>query len=359
MLTEHQLNTLTDQVSHIYRAYQNRVIVEIARRLARLREQLQIDISDYALKQVEIANAQAEREMHVVMEKAAQLSLAADEKIYREAGYDSKPSPSPWIVALLLMGAHRTVALLRGLAGTSSASAQQTFEAAASIIGSEYNFDLALKRAVHYTAQRGLTTTSGARVESFDSAMQRTILTGINSTTGQLQLARMVELNVDLVEVSAHAGARNKGSGPANHEGWQGKIYSRTGNGYPDFVEHTGYGTGEGLLGWNCRHSFWPFVPGVTEKYSQAQLDTFARKQVTLDGKLVGQYDATQKQRYIERRIRYWKEQRDAMNAAGLDTSYETGKVRQWQEIARKFSEQTDMPRQRGREMTFLTPWTR
>ncbi|MCQ4735464.1 MAG: phage minor capsid protein [Anaerotruncus colihominis] len=27
------------------------------------------------------------------------------------------------------------------------------------------------------------------------------------------------------MEVSAHGGARNKGTGPANHESWQGKVY--------------------------------------------------------------------------------------------------------------------------------------
>lgn len=30
---------------------------------------------------------------------------------------------------------------------------------------------------------------------------------------------------------------------------------------YKDFVESTGYGTGGGLCGWNCRHSFIPFDP--------------------------------------------------------------------------------------------------
>ena len=30
---------------------------------------------------------------------------------------------------------------------------------------------------------------------------------------------------------------------------------------YKDFVKSTGYGTGGGLCGWNCRHSFIPFDP--------------------------------------------------------------------------------------------------
>jgi len=30
---------------------------------------------------------------------------------------------------------------------------------------------------------------------------------------------------------------------------------------YPDFIDSTGYGTGGGLCGWNCRHNFIPFNP--------------------------------------------------------------------------------------------------
>ena len=47
---------------------------------------------------------------------------------------------------------------------------------------------------------------------------------------------------------------------PGNHFWWQGKFYSRTGRtpDLPLFVESTGYGTGECLCGWNCRHSFGP-----------------------------------------------------------------------------------------------------
>ena len=34
---------------------------------------------------------------------------------------------------------------------------------------------------------------------------------------------------------------------------------------YKDFVKSTGYGTGGGLCGWNCRHSFIPFDPETME----------------------------------------------------------------------------------------------
>lgn len=74
-----------------------------------------------------------------------------------------------------------------------------------------------------------------------------------------LQLARMEEMDCEFVEVTAHEGAR------PTHAVWQGRVYHRggavvqDGERYEDFEAATGYGTGPGLCGWNCRHNFYPF----------------------------------------------------------------------------------------------------
>lgn len=77
-------------------------------------------------------------------------------------------------------------------------------------------------------------------------------------------------MGCDLVEVTAHAGARPE------HAEWQGKVYSRSGKSkkYPDLVEVTGYGTGPGLGGWNCRHSMFPFYENIsTRTYNNEELE--------------------------------------------------------------------------------------
>ena len=74
-----------------------------------------------------------------------------------------------------------------------------------------------------------------------------------------LQLARMEEMDCEFVEVTAHEGAR------PTHAVWQGRVYHRggavvqDGEWYEDFETATGYGTGPGLCGWNCRHNFYPY----------------------------------------------------------------------------------------------------
>ena len=51
---------------------------------------------------------------------------------------------------------------------------------------------------------------------------------------------------------------------------------------YKDFVKSTGYGTGGGFCGWNCRHSFIPFDPETMEnnlkKYGIAKIYRKANK---------------------------------------------------------------------------------
>lgn len=375
MLTEEQLNALTDSVVIFYRDYQNRVLAELARRLAKLgkpdaadwtvkRYQQGQGLYKFALTELGQLNQAGVEALRDALEHGAMLSMRSDNAIYLTAGKTPLPlRSSPVLMLIMAEGLNRTASILSGLTASVPGYAQYAFYNAADsmqVIGGEFNYDLALRRAIDQAATDGINLTIGGRATSIDSAAQRVVLTAINSTSGKVQLARMDEMDCDLVQVSAHPGARNTGVGPANHEGWQGKIYSRRGDQYPDFVTETGYGTGEGLLGWNCRHSFWPYFDGVSvDVYSNAKLESYAAMKVKYDGKEQLLYNATQQQRRIERNIRHWKERQNMLKAAGLDSPYENEKVHQWQEVARLFSKQTGLARQRGREMIFMEPWTR
>mgnify|MGYP002672928979 CR=1 FL=1 len=70
-------------------------------------------------------------------------------------------------------------------------------------------------------------------------------------------------------------------------------------NEYPDFIGTTGYGTGEGLCGWNCRHSFQPWAKGLRNPWAdEHKIDSDENKKI---------YEDTQKQRAMERSIRATK----------------------------------------------------
>lgn len=153
------------------------------------------------------------------------------------------------------------------------------------------------------------------------------------------------ELDCDLVETTAHAGARPE------HALWQGKVFSRFGRtpGYVTLEAGTGYGTGAGLGGWNCRHSYHPFFPGYESAYSDDILKEYQRKTCTYNGKALTEYEASQQQRYFERGIRRWKREYTAMDAAGLDTTQAAVKLKQWREKEADFLRQTGRRRDSSR----------
>jgi len=194
------------------------------------------------------------------------------------------------------------------------------------------------KGAAHYPS---------GHIDSIEVAVRRATITGVNQTCLKVQEARADEMGVDLVETTAHAGAR------PSHAAWQGQIFSRSGKStkYPDFVQSTGYGSGAGLGGWNCSHSFRPYIEGMPRAYSKKILKDYGAKNYKYNGEELTEYEALQQQRSIERNIRQWKRETDAMKAAGLDTSEATRKITQWKKVQNDFLEQTGLKRASNREL--------
>lgn len=56
-------------------------------------------------------------------------------------------------------------------------------------------------------------------------AARRAVMSGVGSLCNKYSEALAADIGTDYVEVSAHRGARDKGTGPENHRQWQGKIY--------------------------------------------------------------------------------------------------------------------------------------
>lgn len=94
---------------------------------------------------------------------------------------------------------------------------------------------------------------------------------------------------------------------------------------YPDFVETCGYGSVTGILGVNCRHNFHPFILGIMEPtYTAEQLKKIDPPPFEYEGKEYTHYEATQKQRQIERTIRKLKREKAAYQSAGLELDAQT-----------------------------------
>ena len=224
------------------------------------------------------------------------------------------------------------------------------------------SYNQAISNAVKQLADSGLKTVdyeSGHR-DQVDVAARRAVMTGVNALNQKYAEQSADYLETDLVEVSAHIGAQNTGNGLENHESWQGGVYrwdEKPGDSkgeYKDFVATTGYGQGAGLGGWNCRHTFYPFVEGISEPtYSQADLDAMKgeNRKFVFDGKEYDGYTATQMQRSIERQIRKQRRLRDAYKAAGLkdDETAANIKLRRLNAKYKEFSKAAGLPEQKER----------
>lgn len=365
MLTASQFDALVDPIVSLYQDYTDSVIRDIARRLAgmdmtataawqmqRLTESGKV--YENALEELSKLTGRSETELRLAFEKAGVRALRFDDAIYREAGPNPLPlNLSPSMIEVLKVGLAKTQGIMQNLTTTTAISGQQTFLDAADraymqVSSGAFSYDQAIRAAVKDVATNGLNVINYAsRTDQLDVAVRRAVLTGVGQTTGQLQWARADEMGCDLVQTTAHAGAR------PSHAVWQGQIFSRSGKSdkYPDFVKSTGYGTAGGLQGINCRHSFYAYYEGISENaYDQATLDEFADRTVTYQGQEMSVYEASQAQRGIERKIRYWKRQAGALEVAGQDSTEETAKVQAWQAQMRRFVKETKLVRQRERE---------
>ena len=112
------------------------------------------------------------------------------------------------------------------------------------------------------------------------------------------------------------------------------------------------YGNRRGLA--NCRHTFHPFIDGVSERtYTDAELEDMKPENHTFEfeGKQYDQYSASQQQRKIERTIRKLKREKAAYNAAGLSEKEQAVSIRLRRLNAKykAFSKSAGLPEQKER----------
>lgn len=127
-------------------------------------------------------------------------------------------------------------------------------------------------------------------------AVRRAVMTGISQLSAQINEMIAKELKTDVYEVTWHAGHR-----PSHW--WGGQVYS-----YQELQTVCHLGKGDGLCGWNCRHSYLAFIPGYSIRtYTPEQLQELEEKEKQTkpyQGKNYTPYQAEQAQRKMETKMR-------------------------------------------------------
>ena len=263
-----------------------------------LLEDITAELSKYTKRQ--------EKEIKAAMEEAGVKALEYDHKIYEAAGLSPLPlTQSPALIRLMERNYNATLGEWRNYTRSTAQDAQRLFLnecdlAYNKVMSGAVAYNQAVREAVEAAVSGGVYVTypTGHR-DTIEVATARAVRTGIAQAAGDISIKRMEEMDWDIVLVSAHIGARtgDGGQNPGNHLYWQGSFYSRTGKDkrFPNFYEVTGYGTGAGLSGYNCRHSFGS-GDGVNNPYADIQTTDNVRME-----------KLEQHQRALERRVRKTK----------------------------------------------------
>lgn len=342
MLPPSYLDAMPDAFVQLAQQVEDEILQDVARRIGKMgtltetadwqlwRYQQTEAVRENVVKLLAKYSGKSEATIRRLLKEAATEAMEREDAIYYH--YNLEPTPfeeSAALNNLLNAGARQTCGTWRNLTATTANTVSGAFErtldvAWGKVATGAFDYKTAVKQAVDSLADEmpEITYPSG-HTDSLEVAARRAVLTGVNQTAGKLQEARMAEMNVEFVETSAHGGAR------PSHAEWQGRRFHRDGavdylgKHYPDFEQATGYGTGAGLCGWNCRHTFFAVFPelGDPPTWTEESLQELNARNIEYNGKLYTQYEVNQMQRARERNVRKWKKRYLAESAAGSDTT--------------------------------------
>ena len=296
-------------------------------------------------------------ELEKEIEKMVRLSAGEDNEYFRDIARYARTSVAEGIITTSASEISRRVrAIMRNCKDALNLTNTSALEAAmkayrdainkafVSVFEGTKSLDSAIRDACNELGGSGLKLTylsdnGKPSTISLDAGIRRNIVTSVNQATAQYTLEDCERNGCDLVQTSAHAGAR------PSHEVWQGKVFSISGKSkkYGNLVTETGYGSPGGLCGINCKHSFFPYYEGMTK--TDWHIDLTPRQNEEL-------YNDIQKQRRYESRIRSWKRRQALAKETGdrAELAKATTHLKSTRADLRAFLEETGLPRRMNRE---------
>lgn len=387
MLTEEQLEIFGDRMAGLYQAFEQDIIADIARRVkktgrytetaelmaqamyhagaspAKIRAEVMkalrankayqdtvaqntLEWKKYVKSEIKAMKETAAKEGNTIIAEAGDMSFNYDLSMWEQAGKklakDSSIAKMVEEMSIATAGTFENLTKTMGFKGPHDfTSIQELYirsldKAVLKMATGTFSFDQCVNDAVREMSQSGLRSVDYAsgRTYQLDTAARMCIRTSCHKLAGSISMRNCETTGTDLVEVSAHWGAREE------HAAWQGKIYSRSGKNkkYPPF-SICQYGAVDGLMGVNCRHTFYPFFEGIsTPNKWKPEPNPKEYK-----GKIYTYTEATQKQRKMERDIRATKRELEAQKAIGGDTKLLEARKRKQIADYHNFSKEMDI----------------
>ena len=362
MLPPSYLDRMPDAFVQLWQQVEEQILQDVARRISKMdavtptanwqlwRYQQTEALRNDVVKLLAKYTGKSEAAIRRLLLQAATEAMEREDAIYYHYGKEPQPfEESAALNNLLDAGARQTCGTWQNLTATTANTVTGAFErtldaAWLKVSTGAFDYKAAVKQAVDSLAdEMPMVTYPSGHKDSIEVAARRAVLTGVNQTTGKLQVARMDEMGCEFVETTAHGGAR------PSHAEWQGRRFHRggavdyKGKHYPDFEAATGYGTGAGLCGWNCRHTFFAVFPelGDPPQWTQKQLQELNARNIEWNGKKYTAYEISQMQRSRERNVRRWTKRYLAEDAAGLDPTDAAVRLRAARQSLAEFAQAT------------------
>ena len=246
-------------------------------------------------------------QVKALFEDAGVQTVAIDNSLHEAAGalpIDIRQDSSTRQV--LEAGYKKTLGTMQNLVSTTATQTQTAFIQTCDRIYMQVS-----SGAFSYQADTGAEVVYPTKhKDRMDVAVRRCVLTGVSQTAAAVSLQQAENAGCYLMEITAHSGAR------PDHAKWQGQLVTITGKDAGKIIDglrvftlsEIGYGSGEGFKGWNCRHNWHAYYPGLsTPNYTPEELKKLDEPCISYNGKLYTEYEVSQMQRAQERRVRAWK----------------------------------------------------
>lgn len=207
------------------------------------------------------------------------------------------------------------------------------------------DYNTAIRQAVKNIADLGVRVIeyeSGVHT-SIEAATRRSVMGGLGLMQEQISQQNHDDMGANGWEISAHAA-----SAP-DHEPIQGRQYS------DKEYETLNNSLARRIGTLNCGHAAFPIILGVSSpQYTEAELAQMRRQNadgVTYEGKHYTMYEATQKQRQVERAIRRQKNRIlvDESTGDADKLKYDQIRLTRLNQEYRRFSKAVGLPTQRER----------
>lgn len=370
-----EMEHLPLQLEKMFLELQNRIMRDVVRRIKKTGGIT--STADYQLNRIQIIGNSTEfieseikrlsgltdPELWEIYDTVIEKDYTRTKEIYEQVNahftpYEDNEQMQTWAKAILSQTKHEIQNITRSMGFALDYGGKKVFtpfseyyqkyldRACMDIVTGAFDYNTVLRRVVKEMTASGIRTVNyasgyGNRVPV---AVRRAVMTGVHQLAAQINEQVAKDLGTDTYEVTWHAGHR-----PSHW--WGGNVYTKQ-----QLISICRLGEVDGLCGANCKHSYFAFVDGVSVRtYTPEQLrEMEANEQVarSYQGKSYNAYEAQQRQRALETRMRKQRSDIDLLKkgkASQLDIQAAQAKYLNTLREYQGFSKKMELPEQMQR----------